>query len=337
MQTLLLPLLFVATLVGVGAFDLWHGLHGEPPPATARLIDGSFAAWLEERTKTASPAMRELRPWWYAAMFSTCRETPSQVVVGPNGWLFYAPSIGYGTEVDDEKFDGAVNFYSWMNERAAEVGSSFRLGVVPSTWRLYPEQLGLQVPASRLAVYDRVIAALRAKGVDVIDMLALLKAQQAAAPEQLVVHPFDSHLAAAAYEDLVVAMAPQLAGVDSAVARARLALLPQREVTTIGDMAGLMMFDRIGFGERFRVTERHRDPPPTADRPDCEIILIGDSYAAVHDALLPRLVSAALGATVDARAAPLRGLEFARVVSEYQRMPRYVLVFMSERHFVLNH
>src|SRR5262245_29553991 len=85
---------------------------------------------------------------------------------------------------------------------------------------------------------------------------------------------------------------------------------------------------------RYLPTVRRWLAPATADTPDAEVLLLGDSNAEAHDRVVPRLVQAATGAGVDARFVPTTFTSLAQVEQARGKGGgRLLLIVLGERAF----
>ncbi len=314
------------------------GVVADVPHGAEPVLVGTSQARFEELLEERSPFMRAVRPWWNGAAYDLFRETPGRLVAGNDGWLFYAPSMSAIEEpLASRTFRETL---AQLTRTAMTLKGSpvrYRVLVVPSKWRVYGEHLErLRVGEKRRQVLGRALRALEAAGIDAPDLLSKwLRMKRTDAP--LLYPPVDSHLSQYGFGRLVTDAVAPAVGLGVAEARRRLAALPSDpEYLHVGDLVELMGLDlSTPWGRRLAHRERGFDLPPAANRPASDVILLGDSFTVHMGAVLPRLIQAVTGLTVDARYADGKdqGHEDELFAEYAGRAPKLVLVVLTERRF----
>jgi hypothetical protein len=209
--------------------------------------------------------------------------------------------------------------------------------IVPEKWRVYGDEIdGLDLPTSRLRLYQRVREHLLVNGVDAPDLLAELRQLRRRFPDSLLYSPSDTHLTGEATALLVERHVPRLLGLDPATVRARLQAVPRGEpVVHYGDLLAMLQITRgSAAARRFSGQKRPWLTPPAHDRPRSDVFVMGDSTMAFDDRLLPRLLQVATGLRVDSRYVMEGMLRSATAREEYaDHSPRLMLLSMGERRF----
>ena len=106
------------------------------------------------------------------ALFKT--SATSNVVVGKNGWLYYAGTLDdyhrSGTMSDHAVLNAATNV-ALMQESVESRGKRFVFSVAPNKNTLFPEQMPYyELPGEGSSNYDRLLPQLQARGVHVVDL-----------------------------------------------------------------------------------------------------------------------------------------------------------------------
>ncbi len=331
---------FFAGLLAPFVWDVgvYPDVVAEVPSRMGTALDGTAQAHFEEVLAERSPFMRALRPWWNGAVYELFAETPSRLVAGKDGWLFYAPAMAPVVEpLASQTFQETL---AQLARTAATLKGSpvrYRVLVMPSKWRLYEDMLlRSRIGAKRRDVLGHAVRALAAAGIDAPELLPRMEPLKG--PERpLLYPPVDSHLSQYGFGWLVTdAVAPAL-GLDPTEARRRLAALPtDPDYLHGGDLVELMGLDlSTPWGRRLAYREKGFKLPPPANRPGSEVILLGDSFTVHMEAVLPRLIQAVTGLTVDARYSDGKdhGHEDELFAEYAGHAPKLVLVVLTERRF----
>lgn len=105
-----------------------------------------------------------------------------KVLRGRDGWLFYRPGVAAAVARPAAQPDPVPAVVDFRAQLAAR-GVDMILVLVPNKESVYPEMLGARQGGNR--VTERTLAALRAEGVEVIDLRGPLLAAKPAAPRPL--------------------------------------------------------------------------------------------------------------------------------------------------------
>ncbi|HGY92534.1 MAG TPA: hypothetical protein ENK43_15310 [Planctomycetes bacterium] len=310
----------------------------EVPTSVGGALDGTVQARFEEVLAERSPFMRALRPWWNGAVYDLFAETPARLVAGRDGWLFYAPSMAPVVEpLASQTFQETL---AQLLRTAVTLKGSpvrYRVLVMPSKWRLYGDRLlRPRIGEKRRDVLARAVGALAAAGIDAPELLPSMRRLKSA-ERPLLYPPVDSHLSQFGFGRLVTDAVAPAVGIDVNEARRRLATLPtDPDFLHVGDLVELMGLDlTTPWGRRLAYREKGFKLPPPANRAGSDVILLGDSFTVHMDALLPRLIQAVTGLSVDARYSDGKeqGHEDELFAEYAGRAPKLVLVVLTERRF----
>ena len=178
-----------------------------------------FTRWFEDHFGFRSTLVR-----WYGegALFALGVSPSAQVIMGRDGWLFYADDSGledYASETPLTPAELAnwrtaiVGIRDWLHMR----GIAYVFTIAPDKHVIYPEAMPASIhrigAQSRL---DQVIAAVSAAGVTVVDLRGALRAGKA---RERLYQKTDSHWnergALIAYQQIVNAARAQLPGVTA--------------------------------------------------------------------------------------------------------------------------
>ena len=288
---------FLAIVVSVpiidqssGAAVAWRQIrHDRDWQTSLRNVESS----LEDRSRIA----RIVRPLAQSALASTLHTGSDQVILGRNGWLFYAPDVRHVTmrgfldsSVDDPEslrqrrvqslrqhapMDAILQF----NQQLAARG--VRLVIVPTPVKpmVQPEMLsGPLVNAS----FERFKADVEAAGIAVFDCAPELAAAAAHGQSQFLVT--DTHwrpqaMAAAASQLATLVNArvdlPQTLGVNF--------MQRERAIQGHGDLAVLLNLRQPLTGENVTIAQVIEPSGRLwSPRSDAEILWLGDSFSNIY-------------------------------------------------------
>lgn len=170
---------FAAAVVGVPAFELWKG-------SVLNVADVGGFSWSAIRTGEAARVTeaaldREVvlpelcRPYYNEAMYAAFGVTTDQVLLGRDGWMFYANTIrDYPRAEDLERLPEVVDVLSGFSRWLESEGIAFTLVLVPNKASLIPDAVPRTHPPFR-PVYEESVARLRAAGIDTVNLAAALK------------------------------------------------------------------------------------------------------------------------------------------------------------------
>jgi hypothetical protein len=338
---LLLTCTFLVVLSGVFLNDLVGGTYSkllnENPPEAASLLDGSFARSTDEFLETRSTTMRSTRGAWNGFMLDWFSESPSEVCVGKDDFLFLRTSLQPVVEpTATRSWNDILIMLSTVSDATRAAGGKFRVLIMPAKWRIFEDKMRGRGPGPRRrALYSKAIQELHARGIDAPDLLAPLLAFQQSHQKELLYPPTDSHLSRLGFAHVTTHFVADLASVSLVEAQARLQRLPQSRSTYSGDLIRIMNIrEDSDAGERFAFEERVHEAPACFDQQEAEILVLGDSFFRTYDGLFQRLIQVATQRTVDARFAGWGGLNIRQLAADYAQKPApIVLIAITERLF----
>jgi alginate O-acetyltransferase complex protein AlgJ len=263
------------------------------PAATLR--DGAWAREYQAALDAASPLRPSAVALWNALDLRLFRQGPAGVVLGSDGWLFTAEEYASGAAgAWRADVDGVA-------DRLRDDGVRLLVALVPAKAR---QVSAGQPPLPRAAEgrYDAGVAALRARGVEVVDLRPALAALGDDAWLRTDTHwtPAGATAAAAAIADRLRALDPDLGGEAGA------AVEPAGSERFEGDLLRLLelgpLAERFGPEPDLLLRERLIPRAPTSTdlfaAVDLPVTMVGTSYAADERWNLARRVEALLGAEV---------------------------------------
>lgn len=333
LQALALVAALAVTTLAVSAHDLYHGVFAAAWHDNAitkeTIADGRWARGIETYLAGESDAMRMVRPYWNEGTLALFGETPQAVVAGRGRWLFSAPSLA---PIDPNAREPGVAimwlFAESLRDLAASNGSRFECYVVPSKWRIHGDRLHRRPKdAARLGLYSETLAALSARGIDAPNLLEHMREREPIS----WFPPNDTHLDQNGVRELVATLIAPRLGVSIETARRRLREVPEKPHLHSGNLPDLMSIrPESAVGRAWSCEDIRLQAPATLDRPDADVILLGDSHSKYHDFLLGRLITVATGLTVDARRADAMSLAAAQELArDVQTSPPQAIVFIN--------
>jgi hypothetical protein len=182
--------LFAATLVATPAYDLVRRTADGPSPvearpevvdlrAAARLADGSLTRWFDFVAPKASTVADYARVHYGCAAVALLHATTTLTVRGSDGVLYPTRPFTYRHEAADVVGAEIASKVAAVARRFAERGVRVVFCPVPVKAVVH----GDDAPATargRPELYAAAVAAVRARGVDAVDLLPALRAARAA-------------------------------------------------------------------------------------------------------------------------------------------------------------
>ncbi len=196
--------LSAAFLLTVGSVPLLQALlevrRGERPQLCELFECAPSQANLRafERTLEASSAVaRAVRPWLQAAQFFLLREAGEKALVGPGGWLFYAPGVSALTQRPrrgESDACAAVAAAADFRDQLAARGIRLLLVPVPNKESVYPERLAPRAAKGGFvgAETRRFLTLCREAGLETVDLHHAFREARARCGEPLYLAQ-DSH------------------------------------------------------------------------------------------------------------------------------------------------
>ncbi|MCB1281837.1 MAG: hypothetical protein KDB18_09975, partial [Salinibacterium sp.] len=329
---------FLATLATVLVYDARQGVYARwleaNPPRREALLSGRWAQQSDAYFEEHSAFMRTTRPWRNEWLLSAFRETPPEVVLGPDDWLFLRESFQpMGPPGRTTRWHEMHGLAQIIEARFTGPETRYLVCVMPAKWRLYPEHMpDYDIDPGRVALYDAAMTELQARGLTTIDLLSIMRGWKREDPRTLLFAPNDTHFSEAAFAKLAVLLADRLCGEDPGRARHRLELLPREAKVFAGDLPrNLQIRPDSSVGRRFAHEERRFLAPTPANDESAEILVLGDSFFLTHDGIFQRLIQVAAQKPVDARYAGWQSVPVGDLMATWgQRPPRYLLLAVTE-------
>jgi len=168
-----------------------------PTPENLRAYENSL--------QNASVAARSLRPKMQALQFFMLRDAGEKALVGPDGWLFYQPGIGYLTQRprpgDSTAQEAAAAAIRFRDDLAAR-GIHLIVTPAPNKESVYPDKLSrCAAPPSDVLSKETssFLAQCQAAGIEVVDLFGLYRDTRKSSTELLYLEQ-DSHWSPAGME-----------------------------------------------------------------------------------------------------------------------------------------
>ena len=117
-----------------------------------------------------------------------------QVIVGKDGFLFFADTVDAFTGIDpmtDDEIGSAADSLEALSEYAAAQGSRFVFAPAPDKNTVYPDMMPDRYKKGEApSDMDRLFAELEVRGIDFVDLRPVLRS---AADDELIYHKLDTH------------------------------------------------------------------------------------------------------------------------------------------------
>jgi alginate O-acetyltransferase complex protein AlgJ len=252
-------LVAVALLVlAVPAWHLvWHGLLGRERPLIVHrgqtaapelswrgFADGSWMTRQDDYLRSASPIAWWLRGSWNELLLRAGAPQSEHVCFGRDGWMFAAGEIRSDTARVAAASPARRRLFAEVRERLQRLGVDLLVTLIPDKARVYPEFAWRDgsMPPERAAVYDVVLADLRAAGVATVDLVAAMRSGREVHRDELLYYVRDTHWRP--YGALVAARATA-AAIDAAGFARRLA--PPRALELGGARQDMVLSDLVAL------------------------------------------------------------------------------------------
>jgi len=243
-----------------------------PAPSAGALATGGWQRDAERAIGDAFPLRTNLIDAYHVVRYALLRDVSAPaIIVGQDGWLFYASEEQRYVTGAYDRSSAAIartaNAYAARAAWCAAHGIRYVFVLAPNKSTVYPGRLPPGVSFATPTLADRLVPALRARGVHVVDVRAGMRAAAqrdgAGDPSRLLYSKGDTHWnAAGAYLEYRAVMA-ELRGAGLRDRVDPRTFTPAVEVTDGSDLirlAGLapVMRDSI---LRYRFPERAREVP----------------------------------------------------------------------------
>jgi hypothetical protein len=280
------PLLQIAVEAQRGDWpDALQVFRQRPTPENLRAYENSL--------QNASVTARTLRPKMQALQFFVLRDAGEKALVGPDGWLFYQPGIGYLTQRprhgDSTAQDAAAAAIRFRDDLAAR-GIQLIVMPAPNKESVYPDKLS-RCAAPRGDVLSKetssFLAQCKAAGIEVIDLFELYRDARGSSTELLYLEQ-DSHWSPAGMEIAASAVAARIfkrgwlaSGTISYEARPA----PVREVGDIVRMIRSPEIEARVVPQAIATSQvvRRDTGALFTDDPSPEVLVLGDSFMRIYE------------------------------------------------------
>jgi hypothetical protein len=293
---------FVAVIAGPGVLQTISDLrYGEQPraldiffqPPTARNLH-AYEKSLEE----TSLVVKQLRPRVQYLEWTFLADAGEKAVVGRDGWLFYRPSVRYMVErqtgpLGSAAADPLPAIRSFRDQLEAR-GIRLLVVPVPNKESVYPEKLTKRAEDAAVVVCEqtrRLLDQLEQCGIEHVDLFELFRrarqAQGRSDPGRLYLAQ-DSHWSPEGARMAADAVARRALSRGS-VTRGNHAY-GERSVTVLrhGDLVSMLRVPQIEHAlepETVKCLQvvQSDGKTPYRDRPESEILILGDSFLRVYE------------------------------------------------------
>ena len=143
----------------------------------ARVIDGSWARWVEDHLRLRSRVGAIVKPTWSRFLYRTLGETSSWVLAGKDGWMFMTHRLEPRARPDAELTDAYAAWLAALDRRLSGWGVDFVPCPIPRKSVIYEELLPRGIP-QKPELDRRFFAALRERGVRFPDLLGAFRAHR---------------------------------------------------------------------------------------------------------------------------------------------------------------
>ncbi len=299
---LFVAVLFVAVIAAPGLIQTVCELRsGERPraldvfrqPPTARNLHG-----YERSIEETSLVIRQLRPPVQYVQWRFLGDAGEKVVVGRDGWLFYRPSVRYATEREQGTRENDSGFplpaIRSFRDQLQERGIRLVVVPVPSKESVYPEMLASRAEHAGVVVCDetrRLLDQLEQYGIEHVDLFEVFRRargkENPSDPNRLYLVQ-DSHWSPEGARLAAGAVARQV--LDGGALNRGDYTYALRSVTVLrrGDLVEMLQVPQI---ERALEPEslacvqvvRLDDRAPYRDRPESEVLILGDSFLRIYE------------------------------------------------------
>jgi hypothetical protein len=248
-------------------------------------------------------------------------------------------NAGLRPMIEEESFKAWDQTMGMLEDLARTIqpsGAKLRVVVMPSKWRLHEEKLRGRGPGpDRRDLYSKVIQGLAERSIDAPNVLDLLKAYRRAHKGDQLFSPCDTHFSRLGFRVVTAEAIAGLMGISPNAAKGRMSRLPRVASSYHGDLLDLMSLGAdSAVGRRFAYEEESLIVPPCFNQKGARVLVFGDSFVEAYNGLLPGLIQAATGLTVDARYALWSPANQAALFKDYAAQPaHFVVMALTERLF----
>lgn len=173
----------LGTLI-TGSSVITEGGIEKPKLITETGVNRNFGNEYEEYFSRAFAYRRYVVDAWSDLRVKVFSEGNDQVVVGKNGYLFFAETLNAYTGLDpmtDEEIDSAADSLLALQNYAASHGAKFCFLPAPDKNTIYPENMPSRYIKADTTDLDRLIEALEERGVTFVDPRDKLTAAKSSA------------------------------------------------------------------------------------------------------------------------------------------------------------
>lgn len=165
---------FMVLLGVVGGIALVK-VHAVPVDNLSAVIRGKVTKHFETHYNKAVPVHDFGVSLWAAIDYGVFDEGRKGVIVGNDGWLYSDEEFAVGNDAHEIEARN-LKLTRWIVDQYRQHGARVLIAVVPEKARVYPEHLGdNRQPDVQRQLHHTLIAALRQRGLDVVDLLPALR------------------------------------------------------------------------------------------------------------------------------------------------------------------
>jgi SGNH hydrolase-like domain, acetyltransferase AlgX len=274
----------------------------------------------ENSLQNASMTARTLRPKMQALQFFVLSDAGEKAIVGPDGWFFYQPGIGYltqrprpGESTAQEAVASAIRF------RDDLAGRGIRLIVIPAPNKesVYPDKLSRHAaPPSDVLSKETssFLTQCEAAGVEVVDLFKVYRDARRSSTELLYLEQ-DSHWSPAGMKIAASAVAARIFKRDWLAPGPISYETRPAPIQEVGDIVRMIRSPEIEARlvpqaiATSQVVRRDTGAPFTDD-PSPEVLVLGDSFLRIYELDAPG------GAGFDAHLAHELGRPVAGIIND---------------------
>jgi len=237
-----------------------------------------------------SHVARWIRPRMQAFQWRLFGDAGEKGLAGKEGWFFYRPGVQYLVEPCPD-LDEPLRAITAFRDALAERG--IRLVVVPAPGKasVYPERLSRRASGAVRPVHahtERLVEALQAAGVDVVDLFELCAEAKDEDTGEALYLAQDTHWSPEGMRLAADAVARRLLDSGAVQHGSTVYDLRPAPIRRRGDVIGMMQAP--GVERRIEPAEvlctqviRRDSGEPYADDPRSEVLVLGDSFLRIYE------------------------------------------------------
>ncbi len=240
----------------------------------------------EREIEEASVLSQAARPWVQSAWFHLLGYAGEKVIIGREGWLFYRPDVRYLVEPRPAAADDPLVAIRDFQDQLARRGIRLLVLPVPGKPSIYPDHLDTGAKMFRSHTLD-LIDRLKRKGVETLDLFAILgglHAQRGSEPVYLLRDTHWTPAAARAAAEAVAGRVTVLGWVQAGSGPYSTRIVRVKRPSDIARMIRVPGIESAYPPEEVRCeqVEGYRDDPTSP------VLVLGDSFLRIYQTDAPR-------------------------------------------------